>query len=151
MIHRFSSSHGDPFVIAFAERMLVHVTRPFYEMLRQWIYDGELSDPYHEFFVIEQDARDQSERGQDARRVPATSVWEDKYKLDETMVPTIVAEELAKKVFLIGKSLNFIRYGCGDSAWVEATAKRPLGSCITATQLRWRLRLIRHTRLPWPD
>ncbi|KAL8831426.1 MAG: hypothetical protein Q9191_000870 [Dirinaria sp. TL-2023a] len=123
MIHRFSSSHGDPFVIAFAERMLVHVTRPFYDMLRQWIYDGELSDPYHEFFIIEQDAQDQSEKGQDARRVPATSVWEDKYKLDESMVPTIVAEELAKKVFLIGKSLNFIRYGCGDSAWVESYCK----------------------------
>ena len=45
MIHRFSTSHGDPFVGAFAERMLSHVTRPFYDMLRQWIYDGEQSDP----------------------------------------------------------------------------------------------------------
>jgi gamma-tubulin complex component 3 len=26
-------------------------------------------------------------------------------------------------VFLIGKSLNFIRYGCGDSGWVEAYSK----------------------------
>ena len=103
--------------------MLVHVTRPFYDMLRQWIYDGELSDPYHEFFVIEQNSRDQGEKGLDARRAPATSVWEDKYKLDENMVPTIVTEELAKKIFLIGKSLNFIRYSCGDSAWVEAYCK----------------------------
>ena len=55
MIHGFSS-HGDPFVGAFAERLLSHVTRPFYDMLRQWIYDGELSDPYNEFFVIEPDA-----------------------------------------------------------------------------------------------
>ena len=120
MIHRFSTSHGDPFVGAFAERMLSHVTRPFYDMLRQWIYDGELSDPYHEFFVIEQDAHDARE---DPRRAPATSVWEEKYKLDEAMIPSIVSEEFAKKVFLIGKSLNFIRYGCGDSAWVEAYCK----------------------------
>lgn len=70
MIHGFSSSHGDPFVIGFAERMLVHVTRPFYDMLRQWIYDGELSDPYHEFFVIEQDSRDLTEKDQDPRRLP---------------------------------------------------------------------------------
>jgi len=35
MIHGFSSSHGDPFVGAFAERLLMHVTRPFYDMLRQ--------------------------------------------------------------------------------------------------------------------
>lgn len=123
MIHGFSTSHGDPFVGAFAERMLIHVTRPFYDMLRQWIYDGELSDPYYEFFVIEQDTPSSGERETDPRRAPATSVWEDKYKLDDSMMPTIMTDELAKKVFLIGKSLNFIRYGCGDSAWVEAYCK----------------------------
>lgn len=123
MIHGFSSSHGDPFVGAFAERLLSSVTRPFYDMLRQWIYDGELSDPYHEFFVIEQDARVSGEVNGDPRRVAATSVWEDKYKLDDDMVPSIITQDFAKKVFLIGKSLNFIRYGCGDSAWVEAYSK----------------------------
>lgn len=120
MIHAFSTSHGDPFVGAFAERMLSHVTRPFYDMLRRWIYDGELSDPYHEFFVTEQHAHEQVE---DPRRAPATSVWEEKYKLDETMIPSIITEDFARKVFLIGKSLNFIRYGCGDSAWVEDYCK----------------------------
>ncbi len=120
MIHAFSTSHGDPFVGAFAERMLSHVTRPFYDMLRQWIYDGELSDPYDEFFVIEHGSQ---EPGEDPRRAPATSVWEEKYKLDEGMIPSIVTEEFARKIFLIGKSLNFIRYGCGDSAWVEAYCK----------------------------
>ena len=123
MIHAFSISHGDPFVGAFAERMLVHVTRPFYDMLRQWIYDGELSDPYQEFFIIESDAGQSDDREADPRRAPATSVWEDKYRLDADMVPTIVTEDFAKKVFLIGKSLNFIRYSCGDSAWVEAYCK----------------------------
>lgn len=118
LIHSFSSSHGDPFVGAFAERLLEHVTRPFYDMLRLWIYDGELSDPYKEFFVIEPEFRPST----DPRRI-ATSVWEDKYKLDEEMVPSIITQEFAKKVFLIGKSLNFIRYGCGDSAWVEAYSK----------------------------
>lgn len=118
LIHGFSTSHGDPFVCAFAERLLGHVTRPFYDMLRQWIYDGELSDPYQEFFVVEPEFRPST----DPRRI-ATSVWEDKYKLDDEMVPSIITPEFAKKVFLIGKSLNFIRYGCGDSAWVEAYSK----------------------------
>ncbi|EGC40872.1 spindle pole body component [Histoplasma capsulatum var. duboisii H88] len=118
MIHEFSSSHGDPFVGAFAERLLAHVTRPFYGMLRQWIYDGELSDPYREFFVVEPEVRPSV----DPRRV-ATSVWDDKYKLDDDLVPTIMTPEFAKKIFLIGKSLNFIRYGCGDSAWVAAYSR----------------------------
>ncbi|RAL15442.1 tubulin gamma complex associated family protein [Aspergillus homomorphus CBS 101889] len=118
LIHGFSTSHGDPFVCAFAEKLLVHVTRPFYNMLRLWIYDGELSDPYKEFFVVEPEFRPNT----DPRRI-ATSVWEDKYKLDDEMVPSIITQDFAKKIFLIGKSLNFIRYGCGDSGWVEAYSK----------------------------
>lgn len=87
-------------------------------MLRLWIYDGELSDPFKEFFVVEPEFRPAT----DPRRI-ATSVWEDKYKLDDEMVPSIITQDFAKKVFLIGKSLNFIRYGCGDSDWVEAYSK----------------------------
>ncbi|KAL1957953.1 hypothetical protein VTO42DRAFT_5345 [Malbranchea cinnamomea] len=117
-IHEFSTSHGDPFVSSFAERLLGHVTRPFYNMLTHWIYDGELSDPYHEFFVVQPETRPNV----DPRRT-ATSVWDEKYKLDDDMVPTIMTHEFAKKVFLIGKSLNFIRYGCGDSAWVVAYSR----------------------------
>ncbi|KAJ6028351.1 hypothetical protein N7540_003927 [Penicillium herquei] len=118
LIHGFSSSHGDPFVCAFAEKLLAHVTQPFYDMLRSWIYDGELSDPYQEFFVAE----GKNTSDEDPRRI-ATSVWDTKYVLDEKMLPSIITQEFANKVFLIGKSLNFIRYACGDSAWVEAYSK----------------------------
>lgn len=111
---------------AFAEKLLTHITRPFYDMLRLWIYDGELSDPFQEFFVVEPEFRS----SMDPRRI-ATSVWEDKYKLDDNMVPSIITQDFAKKVFLIGKSLNFIRYGCGDSGWVEAYSKE------TSKELRY--------------
>ncbi|KAK5207679.1 Microtubule-nucleating Tub4p (gamma-tubulin) complex component [Exophiala xenobiotica] len=120
LIHNLSSSHGDPFVASFAERLLAHVARPFYEMLRHWIYDGELIDPYHEFFITEPDPN--SLPAVDHRHV-ATSVWEEKYKLDAAMVPTIISAEFSKKVFLIGKSLNFIRHNCGDSDWVIQYSK----------------------------
>jgi gamma-tubulin complex component 3 len=123
LIHSFSLSHGDPYVVAFAERLLSHVTRPFYDMLRQWIYDGELADPFGEFFVSEQSEEEISEASGKEGKGGATSVWEDKYKLNEKMVPTIITEEFANKVFLIGKTLNFIRYGCGDAAWVDTYSK----------------------------
>lgn len=115
LIHGLLSSHGDPFVASFAERLLIHVARPFYDMLRHWIYDGELVDPYHEFFVVESDPSSRADI--DPRRV-ATSVWEDKYKLKADLVPSIISDDFAQKVFLIGKSLNFIRHNCGDSDWV---------------------------------
>jgi gamma-tubulin complex component 3 len=133
LIHGFSLSHGDPFVSTFAGRLLTHVTRPFYDMLRRWIYDGELVDPYQEFFVTEPDPNTRPDV--DPRRV-ATSVWEDKYKIDKIMVPTIISDELAKKIFLIGKSLNFIRHNCGDSDWVidySKTNSKSLDYANTAT------------------
>ncbi|WPH01449.1 Hypothetical protein R9X50_00429500 [Acrodontium crateriforme] len=114
LIHNLASSNGDPFVHTFAERLLGNITRPFYNMLRAWIYDGELEDPYLEFFVYENTEYEDS---------GATSVWEHKYLLKESMIPTIITPDFANKVFLIGKSLNFIRYGCGDSAWVENYSK----------------------------
>ena len=140
LIYGFSSSHGDPMVGAFAERLLIHVTRPFYDMLRQWIYDGELSDPYHEFFVSEQDPNAANDTPDGRGRGGASSVWEDKYKLDEDMVPSIITQDFAQKVFLIGKSLNFIRYGCGDSQWVEEYSKaasKELRYGDTATLETW--------------
>ena len=115
LIHGFSSSNGDPFVSIFAERLLTHVTQPFYHMLRRWVYDGELVDPYQEFFVTEPDLSLRPDI--DPRRV-ATSVWDNKYQIDDAMVPSIISAEFANKIFLIGKSLNFIRHNCGDSDWV---------------------------------
>jgi gamma-tubulin complex component 3 len=120
LVHDLSSTHGDPFVGAFAQRLLTQVARPFYEMLRHWIYDGELVDPYLEFFVTEPDPNSKPEV--DPRRV-ATSIWEDKYKLDYEMVPSLVSADFAYKIFLIGKSLNFIRNNCGDSDWVIQYSK----------------------------
>jgi len=114
VIHNFAVSHGDPFVHTFAERLLASITRPFYNMLRAWIYDGELEDPYLEFFVYENTVYEDS---------GATSVWESKYLLKESMIPSIITSDFANRVFLIGKSLNFIRYGCGDSNWVESYSK----------------------------
>ena len=66
-----------------------------------------------EFFVAEQqDLNDGGRKG-------GTSVWEDKYKLITEAVPSIVTQQFANKVFLIGKSLNFIRHDCQDGSWVE--------------------------------
>ncbi|KAF2133676.1 hypothetical protein P153DRAFT_330077 [Dothidotthia symphoricarpi CBS 119687] len=123
LIHSFSLNHGDPYVMSFAERLLSDVTRPFYDMLRQWVYDGELADPFGEFFVSEQSEEEINEANGTEGKGGATSVWEDKYKLNEKMVPSIVTDGFANKVFLIGKTLNFIRYGCGDAAWVDTYSK----------------------------
>lgn len=135
LIHSFSSSHGDPVVAAFAERLLGSFTRPFYDILRHWIYDGELSDPFQEFFV-----REQSPHTDPAKLKGAGNVWEDKYEIAKDMIPSIITQDFAQKVFLIGKSLNFIRHSCGDSLWVEDYSKdasKELRYGDTATLEAW--------------
>ncbi|KAI0853244.1 Spc98 family-domain-containing protein [Daldinia vernicosa] len=135
LIHSLSSSHGDPIVGAFAERLLMPITRPFYGILRQWIYNGELSDPYLEFFVQEQ-----SVEAMPKGKSGSTNVWEDKYILAADMVPSIMTSEFSEKVFLIGKSLNFIHNSCGDAQWVESYSKessRELRYGDTATLETW--------------
>ncbi|KAI2640132.1 Spc97/Spc98 family protein [Xylaria nigripes] len=118
LIHSFSTLHGDPIVAAFAERLLTPVTRPFYNILRHWIYDGELSDPYSEFFIqlIPTDSMTKVKTG-------STNVWNEKYEMAHAMIPSIITLEFAEKVHLIGKSLNFIRHSCGDASWVESYSK----------------------------
>ncbi|KAM4066089.1 spindle pole body component [Hirsutella rhossiliensis] len=136
LIHSFSSSHGDPLVAAFAERLLGSFTGPFYNILRHWIYDGELVDPYAEFFV-----KEKTPTADDAaKKKGAGNVWEDKYDIDQAMIPTIITQDFAHKVFLIGKSLNFIRHSCGDSLWVEKYSKaasKELRYGDTATLEAW--------------
>ncbi|KAL6921709.1 hypothetical protein ACHAPO_006995 [Fusarium lateritium] len=135
LIHSFSSSHGDPVVAAFAERLLSSFTRPFYDILRHWIYDGELSDPFQEFFV-----REQSPNKDTSKAKGAGNVWEDKYEIDIDMIPSIITQDFAQKVFLIGKSLNFIRHSCGDAMWVEdysKAASKELRYGDTATLEAW--------------
>ncbi|KAG6011641.1 hypothetical protein E4U43_008203 [Claviceps pusilla] len=139
LIHSFSSSHGDPVVAAFAERLLGSFTKPFYDILRHWIYDGELSDPYQEFFVREQDGKtlDMAEGKSGAS---TGNVWTDKYEIDDNMIPSIMTQDFAQKVFLIGKSLNFIRHSCGDTVWVEnysKAASKELRYGDTATLEAW--------------
>ena len=58
---------------------------------------GELQDPHKEFFVVLN---------------PATTVrniWRETYVLQHTMLPAYFSHNLAQKILLIGKSINFIR------------------------------------------
>ncbi|CAG8731061.1 7839_t:CDS:2, partial [Funneliformis mosseae] len=105
------TNHGDPFIQQFINNTLEEVSRPFFEMLQRWIYEGELEDPFEEFFV----ACDPN--------VLEEQLWQLKYLNRVKMQPTFISTLLAKKIFSIGKSLNFIRYSCHDSDWVVTNGK----------------------------
>ncbi|TPX34499.1 hypothetical protein SmJEL517_g02787 [Synchytrium microbalum] len=99
-------NHGDPFVQQFINHLLVEVSRPFYEMLTRWIYEGEIDDPFNEFFVMADPSADDQ------------NLWRSKYSVRQDMLPSYIPKAVARKIYLIGKSLNFIRISCKDSTFV---------------------------------
>ncbi|XP_065841235.1 gamma-tubulin complex component 3 homolog [Oscarella lobularis] len=107
---------GDPFVVALVRQILYQVARPIRCLLDQWIYEGELRDVYDEFFVLCDDA------------VAEDKLWREKYAIRKSMLPSFVPEELAQKILLIGKSIDFIRRVCRD--------RSPIGTTSTGTTTR---------------
>merc|ERR1719159_2052002 len=75
-------------------------------MVRAWMTEGELRDPFGEFFVCA-----------DAS-VPIEELWTRTYSLEVEMVPCFMPMELARKVLLTGKSVNFIRLCCHERDWL---------------------------------
>ncbi|XP_071440616.1 gamma-tubulin complex component 3-like [Hetaerina americana] len=100
-VHAFLH-HGDPLVRETMKHILGAVCKPLYVMLSRWILDGEIDDPYGEFFI----ASDSSVKGD--------RLWHEKYSIRETMLPTFISMSQAKKILSTGKSINFLREVCED-------------------------------------
>ncbi|KAM3589786.1 Microtubule-nucleating Tub4p (gamma-tubulin) complex component [Umbelopsis sp. WA50703] len=110
VIHNYTK-HGDPFIQKFISQLLEEVSAPFWEMLQRWVYEGELEDPYEEFFVGCDDS------------VTEEELWQKKYTFREPMLPSFISNTLAEKIFAIGKSLNFIRYNCHEMAIIPESSQ----------------------------
>lgn len=124
LIHNYTFN-GDPFIRSFTERLLEEVSRSFFLALSRWIYEGELQDPFKEFFVELNPDPTRSADGSASdfpEEVDAAALWENKFIFRPTLVPTFLGETFAKKIFSAGKSLNFIRYSCGDGDWKDTRA-----------------------------
>ncbi|KAL7301860.1 hypothetical protein TKK_0005465 [Trichogramma kaykai] len=96
------SHHGDPRVKKLIKRILESVSEPLYNMLLRWITDGELDDPYKEFFI------------ESCAEVAGERMWHEKYQVRDSMVPSFISRSQAKKILCTGKSINFLREVCKD-------------------------------------
>ncbi|XP_065177544.1 gamma-tubulin complex component 3-like isoform X1 [Sycon ciliatum] len=101
IVYNFSHT-SDPDVLALMRHLLIQVALPLRHFLDSWIYDGELEDRFHEFFVAEDVS------------VPASHLWAAKYSLRKSVLPPFIPLDLAEKILLIGKSINFLRHLCND-------------------------------------
>ena len=69
-----------------------------------WIFEGELRDPYGEFFIGVNLA------------VDAASLWNDKYYERSAMCPTFFTKQQAHQIATTGKSICFLREICLDKS-----------------------------------
>ncbi|KAJ2776436.1 hypothetical protein H4R18_005674 [Coemansia javaensis] len=104
---------GDPFVQAFAQRLLKTASAPFNSILVSWVTDGELVDPYGEFFIQERADRHDM-------------LWGERYTVAPDMIPVHINGEMTRRIFQIGRSLNFLRVACDDAQWVAERGPRTL-------------------------
>ncbi|KAJ2064325.1 Microtubule-nucleating Tub4p (gamma-tubulin) complex component [Coemansia sp. S146] len=102
---------GDPFIHSFAQRLLKTASAPFNDILVRWVTDGELADPYREFFIREREGR-------------RDMFWSEKYIVASDMIPVHINREMTRKIFQIGRSLNFLRVACDDAEWVTTDGPR---------------------------
>nr|XP_051697641.1 gamma-tubulin complex component 3 isoform X1 [Oryctolagus cuniculus] len=100
-VHAYTKT-GDPYMRSLVRHILSLVSHPVLNFLYRWIYDGELEDTYHEFFV----ASDPT--------VKTDRLWHDKYTLRTSMIPSFITMDQSRKVLLIGKSINFLHQVCHD-------------------------------------
>jgi gamma-tubulin complex component 3 len=75
-------------------------------MIKQWMIEGDINDPFEEFFVeINPLTTDEK-------------LWTEKYRLNYIMIPSFLTNQLAKKILLTGKAVNFIRRCCNEQDWI---------------------------------
>ncbi|KAF4323419.1 hypothetical protein BBO99_00003135 [Phytophthora kernoviae] len=98
--------HGDPAVSQYVQSVMKRVAAPIVRMIKRWVFEGELEDAHGEFFVVADST------------ISDDQFWAKKYTLNLKMLPTFISFDLAKKILVIGKSINFIRQCCGNADWV---------------------------------
>ncbi|XP_076172653.1 gamma-tubulin complex component 3 isoform X2 [Ptiloglossa arizonensis] len=96
------SNHGDATVKKLVRGILESVCDPLYNMLIRWIADGELDDPYREFFI------------ETCADITGDRMWHEKYQVRNNMLPSFITKIQAKKILGTGKSINFLREVCKD-------------------------------------
>lgn len=111
-LHTYTSN-GDPFIRTFSSRLLRILSVPFFSILSAWIYEGELRDPFSEFFVAVDpllEGRDEGDMtlGLDGMgggyenttlgKVRGSEVWEGKFIFKKELLPAFLEEDFGRKV-----------------------------------------------------
>ncbi|XP_013112399.1 gamma-tubulin complex component 3 [Stomoxys calcitrans] len=114
-VHGFLNN-GNPMVKSLAKELLLAICGPLYQMLTKWLLEGEICDPHGEFFI------------ECLVEVGPDRLWHDKYRVRSSMLPNFVSSDMAHKILVTGKSINFLCEICQDKHPVKG--RDELKQCI---------------------
>jgi len=100
------SKNGNTIHSEIVQSILKRASRPWFEMLYAWTTQGILSDPWNEFFIVEN------------KDINDKHLWKNKYSINQDLVPIgILDQQYVEPSFNVGKGINFIRRCLLDGQW----------------------------------
>jgi gamma-tubulin complex component 2 len=103
-LHQINDQGGDTKTNELMAYVLGKASAPYMEMLRRWIFEGVLDDPYKEFMIAEEENTTKENVTEDF----ISAYWDKRYSLRDGQVVSFLTR-LAEKVLTTGKYLNVVR------------------------------------------
>lgn len=107
LTERLATFSGDPNTKSLIQTLLRDASRPYMNMLNEWLHHGGIKDPHAEFLVKEQKWIKREKLEEDY----TDEYWEKRYTIRDNEVPPQL-DSVRDKVLLAGKYLNVVRE-CG--------------------------------------
>lgn len=107
LTERLATFSGDPTTKSLIQTLLRDASRPYMNMLNEWLHHGGIKDPHAEFLVKEQKWIKREKLEEDY----TDEYWEKRYTIRDNEVPPQL-DSVRDKVLLAGKYLNVVRE-CG--------------------------------------
>ncbi|KAK6458864.1 spindle pole body component [Scheffersomyces xylosifermentans] len=95
---------GDLKIRELSEAIFFDISKPYYEILENWIVSGELIDNSNEFFI---------------KFDLAKNDFNDIINFLPTRIPPFISKQSSHKIFQIGKSLIFLSKYCKELKWIN--------------------------------
>ncbi|KAK5581279.1 hypothetical protein RB653_001310 [Dictyostelium firmibasis] len=96
------SKHGDQDIRILIQNIMFKICQPLFSMIRLWLFKGEINDPYQEFFIRQHES------------VQLEKTWKEKFAIVARLLPTFISIPLAKRILIIGKSINYMKQFCNN-------------------------------------
>ncbi|KAF4666323.1 Gamma-tubulin complex component 3 [Perkinsus olseni] len=94
------------------EIIISRTLQPLVAMIHLWVSEGRLMKGGEADFFIEEHAAVSN------RTTSCSDIWTGAFVLDFDKVPSIITEDVALKIFVTGKSINFVRQCCSEGDWL---------------------------------